>query len=163
MNLFTLLAWLTGCSRKPAPPPQPAVPPPTVADLHFPVAVLYPRSLSLLFKDANDLGVMYVQVVINLDDAPTLIDSDFHIYTMQKLRSTHGGLWLMAHPSGGTEVSFELQRAPQSGLQAALDAMSTQLGKETWLDADELDKKRAKLARQKTLTGMMGIVKPPDY
>ncbi len=156
MNLAVLLASLTGCSRKPAPPATPA---PTVADLHFPVVVLYPRSLTSLFKDADDLHVMYTQVVINLDEAPTLIDSDFHIYSMQKLHSIHGGLWLMANPNNGTEVTFELQRAPQSGLQAALDAMSAQLDKQTWHDHDELDKLHAKLARQKTLAGMFNIVK----
>jgi hypothetical protein len=154
MKFTALLAALTGCSHKPPPPP------PTVADLHFPVAVLYSTASSILYKDATDLGVIHMNLLIGSTQPPVLIDSDFNIYTMEKLASTHGGLWLMTHPSGSTEVTFELKRSPNSGLQAALDAMRAQLDTQTW--RDDLDKKRKTLASQKTLTGMMDVLKDPD-
>ena len=157
MNLIAFFSALTGCSPKPVPKPQP---PPTVADLHFPVVVLFPSTTSLLYKNAADLGVMHMNLVMNYSGLPVLIDSDFNIYTMVKLSSTHGGLWLMAHPSGTTEVKFELERAPKSGLQAALEATRAQLDAQTW--RHDLEKRRKKLASQTTLPGMQKIVEVED-
>ena len=153
MKIAALLAMLAGCSRKPALPP-------TVADLHFPVAVLFPSTTSLLYKDAADLGVMHTNLLTGPAGAPVLIDSDFKIYTMEKLSSVHGGLWLMAHPVGNTEVKFELQNAPASGLQAALDAMRAQLDKQDW--RTDLEERRKSLAAQKTLPGMLKIFEVTD-
>ena len=154
-SLAVLLASLilfTSCTRKPAPTPPP--PPPTVSDLHFPVAVLYPNSYNQLFKDATDLHFMLTNLVISLDAPPLLIDSNFLICTMDRLKTIHGGLWLMTHPVGVTEVTFTLARAPRSGLEAAREAMRTQLDKQTWLHSDESKKLHATLARQTTLEGM---------
>lgn len=140
-----MLAAITGCAPKPVAP--------KVAELHFPVAVLFSTSSSVLYENAADLGVMHVNLVNGSTDAPTLIDSDFNLYTMENLRSTHGGLWLMAHPSDNTEVAFELKATSKSRMQAALAAMRVQLDKQTW--RTDLEEKRSTLSAQKTLAGMI--------
>ena len=48
---------------------------------------------------------------------PVLIDSEFKIYSLDNFQSTHGGLWLMAHPSEATDVTFDL-KAQKSGRDA---------------------------------------------
>jgi len=155
-SLVTLLLSLilfTSCTRKPEPPPPP--PPPTVADLHFPVLVLFPNAYTVLFKDATDLHTMITGVVIALDQPPLLIDSRFNIRTLDYLKTIHGGLWLMMHPVGVTEVTFTLARAPKSGIDAAREAIRTQLDQLT-LPAD-LEKTHAALAGQTTLKGMFNL------
>jgi hypothetical protein len=138
---------LAGCSREP---------PPVVADLHFPVAVLFSNSSAIRYDNAADLGVMPVQLVINSKFPPILIDSQFNILTLQKLSSIHGGLWLMVHPSGNTEVTFDLKRAPKSGLDAARSAMRAQLDMQDW--RTDLDQRRTTLATQTTLPGMLTLL-----
>jgi hypothetical protein len=96
-NAFAAAAWalflsLAGCPKPPPPPPAA----PTVADLNFPAAVLYTSSSCVVYKDAADLGVMNISFVINAKSPPVLIDSKLNIFTLEKLRSTHGDLWLMA-------------------------------------------------------------------
>jgi hypothetical protein len=152
--LFSLLAVFgAGCTKKPSPPPK-------IADLHFPVAVLYSNSSTVSYKDAADLGVMHMNLIIMTDQRPALIDSNFEIYTLDHLRSTHGGLWLMAHPSGTTEVEFTLTRAAKTGLEAARNAMRAQLDMQTW--RDDLEKRRAALAKQTTLNGMLDVLRSDD-
>ncbi len=155
MNLSALFATLTGCSPKPAP-----LPPPTVADLHFPVVVLFPTAACLLYKDAASLGVMHMNLLMDYSRVPVLIDSEFNICTMEKLGSTHGGLWLMAHPSGTTEVTFELKRASKSGLEAAREAVGAQLDIQTW--RHDIPERHKKLATQTTLAGMLKIVETDE-
>ena len=106
MGLAALLASLAGCGPK-----KPA----TVADLHFPVAVLHPGSSTVLYHTAADLNAMHVNhLILGTDGPAVLIDSEFVIFIMENLRSTHGGLWLMTHPSGVTSVTFELKRDKES-------------------------------------------------
>jgi hypothetical protein len=147
--LFAML--LTGCT--PAPPPK-------VSDLQFPVVVLYTNASTRVFKDATDLGQMNTQTVINSNSPPVLVDSAFNIFTLEKLQSIHGGLWLMAHPVGITEVTFDLQRAPKSGLDAARAAMQAQLETQTW--RDDIDARSKKIATQTTLDGMRELLKTDD-
>ena len=66
----------------------------------------------------------------------------------------------MTHPTGVTNVEFTLARAAKSGLEAARDAMRAQLDKQTW--RTDLDKKRKTLATQKTLPGMLEVLKDPN-
>jgi hypothetical protein len=143
---------LAGCSPEP--------PPPTLTDLHFPVAVLYSNASTRLCKDASELGVMGVQLMINSNSPPVLIDSDFNIFTLEKLRSTHGDLWLMLHPSGDTEVAFDLKRAPKSGLDAARAAMRAELEIQTW--RTDMEKRRKTIATQTTLSGMMEVLRDDE-
>jgi hypothetical protein len=144
--LFSLLA---GCRARPSPP--------SVADLHFPVAVIFGTSSVVAFQDAADLSLMRMGNLNTITGPPPLIDSNFAIFTMTKLGSTHNGLWLMTHPTVGTPVTFELECAPNSGIDAARALLRARLDDQTW--RRDLEQKRRALAAEKTLGGMVAIVK----
>ena len=99
-----LAALLAAC----APPP-----PVQVEGLAFPVLVLWDHGDPVRHDDATDLRTMSVQRVVNAPAPPWLIDSRLDIYRLEQLQSVHGGLWLLANPSGATEVSFTLTRVAQ--------------------------------------------------
>lgn len=149
MKWAAVLALFTSCRAKPLPLP-------TVADLHFPVAVNYQRGSVLLFPDAASLGTMSLGQLHAVTGPPPLIDSSFAVYTLADLRSTHHWLWLMINPTGSTPVSFTLQRAPKSGLEAARAILRTRLDDQTW--RRDLDEKRRAFAAETTLAGMVEIV-----
>jgi hypothetical protein len=107
--LALLAALLGGC----APPP-----PPQVEALAFPVLVLFESGV-VRHDDPADLRTMSVQRVVNAHQPPFLVDSRFDIYRLEQLQSVHGGLWLMANPSGPTEVSFALARVAQDDAEQA--------------------------------------------
>jgi hypothetical protein len=140
---------LAGC--KPAP-----VKPATSTDLAFPVVVLFSNSAALLYQRADELTKMHVNYVTGSDAAPTLVDSRFTIYSMAQLQSTHGGMWLMAHPSGTTEVTFELQRQAETGRAAALALFRQQLDKQSW--RTDLDAARGNLSAQPTVESMFAAL-----
>lgn len=96
-----------------------APPPVSPEDLAYPVLVLFPQSGSVRHDDAADLRVMSVQRVMGANGAVMLIDSRLDIYRLDKLESTHSGLWLMAHPNGQTDVGFELQRIGRADIEQA--------------------------------------------
>src|SRR5688572_29571380 len=114
--IMTALCWLFGCEHKSAPPA-----PPKIADLKFPVMVIHNNTSIKIEENADELQQMHVNYASAPKTWPMLIDSEFNIYTMENLRSTKSGLWLMANPSGITPVAFDLKRAPESGLKPALD------------------------------------------
>jgi hypothetical protein len=133
-------------------PPKPV----EVKDIQFPVLVLFSNSGASVYDRSEDLHVMHVNRVNLSDQPPTLIDSGFAIYTMEQLRSIHGGLWLMAHPSGTTDVTFELKRATESGKDAALRLVRQQLDKQTW--RSDLERQRKLLEEQLTITAMANVL-----
>jgi hypothetical protein len=134
--------------------------PATVESLHFPVVVFFSNANTALFTGANDLKMMAVQLVINSNSPPTLVDSDLAVYHLNKLSSIHGGFWLIAHPSGLTEVTFDLAASRKSGLDAARAAFIAQLEQETWWD--DLPQRREKLAKSTTLKEMFDLVKSEE-
>ena len=144
-----LLALFTSCLSKPAPPPA-------VADLRFPVVVIYGKSSAVLFHDAKSLDTARIADLNAVVGPPPLIDSDFRIYTLRELGSTHGSLWLMAHPTGSTPVSFKLERASKSGIETARELMRARLDEQTW--RSDLAQSREALAGEQTLAGMAAIV-----
>ncbi len=150
MRLAALLALLTGCRARPLPPPP-------VADLRFPVAVNYQRGAVVLYSDAAALGHMSIGQLHAVTGPPPLIDSSFAIYTLEKLASTRSVWWLLINPTGSTPVTFELKRAPESGLEAARALLRTRLDDQTW--RDDLEEKRRALAAEQTLAGMVAIVR----
>jgi hypothetical protein len=150
MKWAALLALLSGCRSKPPPPPL------KVADLHFPVVVIFGKASVVKFASAEALGTMSIGSLNAVIGPPPLIDSTFTVYTLTKLGSTHNGLWLMANPTGVTPVTFELERAPKSGLEAARELMRLRLEEQTW--RTDLDEKRRALAAEQTLAGMFAIV-----
>jgi hypothetical protein len=146
MLLFVLFA---GCRGRPAQPPA-------VEDLRFPVVVIYGKSSAMLFPDAAALGTARIGDLNAVVGPPPLIDSNFGIYTLQEFGSTHGGLWLMTHPTGSTPVKFKLERAPKSGLEIARGLMRARLDEQTW--RGDLPERREALAREQTLAGMAAVV-----
>jgi len=96
--------------------------------------------------------MMHTNYVVLSEGTPVLIDSQFKIYAMEGLRSTHNGMWLMAHPSGLTEVMFEL-KAQRSGREAARELFMRQLEKQTWLD-----ERRHSLGAKQSLLEMAAVV-----
>ena len=151
MRWATLFALLAGCRSKPPPPP-------TIADLHFPVVVIFGTTSVVKFASAADLGTMVIASLNAVTGPPPLIDSSFANYTLEKLGSTHNGLWLMAHPTGSTPVTFELKRSPKSGIETARELIRARLDDQTW--RDDLEEKRRALAAEQTLAGMFAIVRP---
>jgi quinolinate synthase len=98
---------------------------------------------------------MHTNYVVLIEGTPMLIDSQFKIYAVESLRSTHNDMWLMAHPSGLTEVTFEL-KAQGSGREAARALFTRQLEKQTWLT--DLDERRQLLGEKQSLLEMAAIV-----
>jgi hypothetical protein len=149
VKLFVVLAWasaISACSLQP---------PPKVDDLHFPVVAL--QSGAIVYDNAADLQIMHVnRVTLAPPEPPVLIDSQFQLYTLEHLRSTHNGLWLMAHPSGLTAVAFDLKRGARSGLEAARDAILRQLNAETW--RTDISERSREILKQETLLGMVEVL-----
>lgn len=79
MKWTALFALPAGCRAKP----------PTVADLRFPVAVIFGNSSVVAFEDAAALGTMLITHLNAVTGPPPLLDSEFAIYTITKLGSTH--------------------------------------------------------------------------
>ena len=147
MRWTLLIVLFAGCRGNPEP---------TVADLHFPVVVIYGTTSVVLYPDARALGFASIASLNAVKGPPPLIDSDFNIYILEELASTHGSLWLMTHPTGNTPVTFKLARAPESGIAVARKLMQARLDEQTW--RDDLDQGREALAREETLAGMFAIV-----
>jgi hypothetical protein len=120
--------------------------PPKIESLQFPVVILFGNSATRVCKDPADLTTMHTNYLVLSEGAPVLIDSQFKIYAVERLRSTHNGMWLMAHPSGLTEVTFEL-KTQKSGRQ---------LEKQTWLT--DLDERRHSLGAKQSLLEMAAVV-----
>jgi len=140
-----LSALLAAC--KPAPPP-------TVDALHFPVVVAWESGI-VRHDDAADLRSMSTQRVINAKAPPFLVDSNLDVYRLDKLQSVHGGMWLMANPSGNGEVSFELARIAQGDAAQA----RTLLAASDWHIREGKDEDaRARLAQANTLAEMLAAL-----
>lgn len=129
----------------------------TTSDLTFPVVVIFGSSSAALYRDAGDLGTMQIGHLNAVTEPPPLIDSAFAIYRLAKLGSTHGGVWLMTHPTGSTPVTFELEPWPQTGIAAARELLTKRLDNQTW--REDLVEARAGIAQGTELQTMFGIVK----
>jgi hypothetical protein len=140
------LSLCTSCSKES---------PPKIEGLQFPVVILFGNSATRVFKDHANLTMMHTNYVVLSEATPMLIDSQFKIYAVERLRSTHNDMWLMAHPSGLTEVTFEL-KAHRSGREAARELFTRQLEKQTWLV--DLDERRHSLGAKQSLPEMVAVV-----
>lgn len=143
------LALIMSCSKH-----EPA---PSLDALQFPVVVLFGNSSILLCSEPADLTKLHTNYLTLNDRDPRLIDSKLKVYLMEKLRSVHGGLWLMAHPSEITEVTFELKRQ-KSGRTEAQRLFGEQLRKQTW--RDDLATQLEALAQAQGLLEMEEIIRP---
>src|SRR5438067_7061312 len=105
---------------------------PRIAQLRFPVLLIHDGTSVHAYAGADDLTHMHVNRVVLGKAAPILIDSDLNVYRLDRLRSTHGNLWLLAHPGGTTSATFELTPLARRGIDAARELL---LGCK-YLDAD---------------------------
>lgn len=97
-----------------------APPKPTLADLQFPVLVIYPGAGHERFDSPAALADMSTQRVLMHHDTPLLIDSALRIFQLADLKSTQSGLSLMASAgTGRTPVAFTLTATRDSGIAAA--------------------------------------------
>jgi hypothetical protein len=122
--------------------------------------ILFANSSALLCSGPADFKTMHTNYLVLNDQPPVLIDSDFKIYSLERFRSVHNGLWLMAHPSGVTEVAFDL--SPRNGgLIEARRLFDQQLQKQTWRE----DRKNAqeRLARSQTLLELKRAISSEDH
>ena len=146
----TLIIFLLGSCQKLERAPQ-------IAELRFPLVVLFENSGPLLCQQPAALKVMHTNYIKLNNEPPILIDSDFNIFLLDHFRSVHGDLWLMTHPSGATEVAFEL-KPQKSGREKARDLFLHQLQKQTW--RQDLKSKAEALSGSKTLLDMLRHVQP---
>jgi hypothetical protein len=146
----TLIIFSFGSCQKPERAPQ-------IAELRFPLVVLFENSGPLLCQEPAAVKTMHTNYIKLNNDPPVLVDSEFNIYSLDHFRSVHGGLWLMTHPSEATEVSFEL-KPQKSGREKARDLFLHQLQKQTW--RQDLKSKAEALSGSKTLLDMWRHVQP---
>ncbi len=132
-----------------------------MADLHFPVAVIFGNVSVVEFENSAALQIMRAGNLVQMDGPPPLIDSDFAVYRLRKLQSPRGLSWLIAHPSGVTPVTFALEWAPVSGISAARMLFRSQLDIQT--GRNDLKAKRQELDAAQTLEGMLKIVRGPEH
>ena len=149
MKLASLVSFLGSCVSKP----------PAITDLRFPVAVVHQSGGIVESSSADALQRMHVNHVVMGKEPPALIDSGLNVYSLEKLRSTKSGLWLMMNPSGTTPVSFELKPLP-SGAGAARECLLSH----RWQGTDDAAKSewlRKKLSAEQTLVGMIAAMRAP--
>ena len=139
-------ALLGGCASE-----QPAV----VGDLAFPVLVLFEDSGVVRHDDAADLRTMSTQRVVGSNSPPFLVDSRLDVYRLDRLASVHGGLWLMANPSGHTEVTFELVRIAQADVARAQALIAE---RDPRLRSGDEPEARRRLLEATTLAAMLAAV-----
>jgi hypothetical protein len=130
---------------------------PQISQLRFPVVLLFENSGPLLCQEPAAVKTMHTNYLKLNNDPPILIDSDFNIYSLEQFRSVHGGLWLMTHPSGATEVAFEL-KPQKSGREKVRSLFLRQLQKQTW--RQDLKSNEAALSDSQTLLDMLRYIKP---
>ena len=128
---------------------------PKIEALRFPVVMLFGNASTRVCKERGELTNMHTNYLTLNSEPPVLIDSDFKIYSLDHFQSVHGGLWLMAHPSGATDVTFEL-KTQKSGRELARELFARQLEKQTW--RDDLESGRKALASRQTLLEMADLV-----
>ena len=89
----------------PAPPPVP-----TVADLKFPVAVIFDESDCRIHHDAADLHVMGLMRVMAYKDWPYLVDNELNLFQLENLISEKNSWQIfLSMGNGSTPVSFTLK------------------------------------------------------
>lgn len=151
MKLFQLSSavlcafLLAGCGRERETGPK-------IESLQFPVVVLFENSATRLCAEPSELTNVHTNYLKLNSETPVLVDSDFKIFSLEKFQSVHGGLWLMAHPSERTEVTFDL-KAQSSGRDAARELFARQIEKQDWRRDREVRQKA--LGSEQTLLGMV--------
>ena len=145
-----------GCGKRPAPAP----PPPTIADLKFPVVLIQDGLLVLPRASPDELLRLHSNYLnMNIQVGKTLIDSDFRIYKVLNLRSTRSGLGQMMKPVSITPIAFELSVKGRGLEQTRAAIVACQFLGDT---GEDTRRKRAAVARETTLAGMIQAIQPDE-
>lgn len=161
-RVLALAALLAGCSREPEVVP--------VAALEFPVVLITGSATASsvyhradVVANGQGLSRMRVGRFTSLPDAamedpPVVIDSTAAIFEMTDIEGEHGGLWMMANPTGMIPIRFRLVRREPSGIAAArvLLGHCDYLGRD--LDDDRRKQRVARIRQAGTMAEIMRIV-----
>jgi hypothetical protein len=168
LPVLALAAWagaFLGCSREPEVVPA--------AVLKFPVVLIAGASAAHtvshradVVANSKDLGTMRVERLSNLpdpdaNDPPLVIDSSASVFAMENIEGEHGGLWMMANPTGMMPIRYQLVRHEPSGIAAAraLIAACDYLGSD--LDQDRGTLRSHRIRRAETMAEVMEIIDEP--
>ena len=145
-----VLLLFTSCSKEPAP---------KIDGLSFPVVMLFGNASTRVCNEPAELTTMHTNYIVLNQQDPTLIDANFKIFAVYRLRSVNGGGWLIANPSALTDVTFEL-KPQKSGRDAARALFAQHLEKQTWLH--DRDVRRVALRKEEALLGMAALMESSD-
>jgi hypothetical protein len=148
-----------GCAAKPAVVP--------VEKLTFPVVLIYRDQKTLecsqteFNSDAAELGLMGVQHYLFLPESEPLyvVDSSGRVCEMREIKGQHGGLWLMANPSGLMPIKFTLVERKETGTEAARQLLLSckYLGRD--VDRNATAKLRDAVAKATTVGEMIELIR----
>ena len=161
-SCLSLLAFV-GCADKP--PVVTVVP---VDRLAFPVVLIYRDQKTGDCTDAEfnskaaDLGLMGVQRYLFLPASEPLfvIDSSGRVCEMRDIQGQHGGLWLMANPSGLMPIKFTLVERKETGIKAARTLLlSCKFLAQVTKGRDENDRVREAIEKAATVGDMINLIR----
>lgn len=165
--LATTALTLLGCHREPK-----AVP---VTSLSFPVVLVtgtrpsheLPHRARVL-ANAGQLGHMRVELYSALTDTtahdpPIVIDSRAAVFEMKEIQGEHGGMWMMANPTGMMPVRFKLMPRGDGGIVAARAIVAACDHFEYVMDSEQRDQRRERIRRAGSMAEIATIVgeQPP--
>jgi hypothetical protein len=165
LSLLACSAWmgsLLGCSSGPVVVP--------VDSLTFPVVLvtgtrptLFVAHVARVVVDKEDLSRMRSELYSGLSDTaatdpPIVIDAAAKVADMTQIKGEHGGLWMMAHPTGMMPIRFTLVQRKDQGIEAAraLIADCEFLGHD--LDAERRQSRSERIRRATSMAEIVRIV-----
>ena len=165
LSLLACAAWagsLLGCSRAPVVVPM--------EGLTYPVVLITGTRPTLgvahvarVVMDKEDLSHMRSELYSGLSDTeatdpPIVIDTTANISDMTQIKGEHGGLWMMAHPTGMMPITFTLIQRKLQGIEAAraLIADCVYLGHD--LDTERSQLRSERIRRATSMVEIVAIV-----
>ncbi len=159
-------AWagaLLGCSREPVVVPA--------ASIAFPVVLITGGAAASnalphrarVFANFDQLSHMRVELYSVTSsktsaEAPKVIDANAQVLDMMNIEGEHGGLWIMANPTGMMPIRFTLVRREQTGIGPARDliAASDFLGHD--LDSERKELRSERIRRATSMAEVIQII-----
>ena len=165
LSLLVCAAWmgsLLGCNRAPVVVP--------VDSLTYPVILvtgtrptLAVAHVARVVVDKQDLSRMRSELYSGLSDTeatdpPIVIDNSAKLADMTQIKGAHGGLWMMANPTGLMPITFTLVQRKQQGVEAAraLIADSQFIGPD--LDQERKQLRSERIRRATSMAEIVAIV-----
>ena len=164
--LLACAAWagaLLGCSREPVVVPA--------ASLTFPVVLITGGAAASnalphrarVFASLDQLSHMRVELYSVTSsktsaEAPKVIDANAQVLDMMNIEGEHGGLWIMANPTGMMPIRFTLVRREQTGIGPARDLIAAAefLGHD--LDSERKELRSERIRKATSMAEVMQII-----